>query len=323
MTLLLVQLVIDYAHADEVGKSPELSVFQAVTGGAISIKEGLFTRTIIKPDGTTRSVEHYRFGMAGVSWFLEPLDSDPTSSGNFLRSGRLPVIGATASHVWTISDSNIHIVAKEEISGSVPQIFQNMASGIFLRVVGMGIPMTLEKRVHWDQLHASGIHREFGDYPTNPTTDLSVTGTLQLGPDGKPRIMAVGSNGVFSGSAIEYEYSNAASFFPSLIRYKYSELNSPTYKINIISILTNDAKSIEFKPAMFGDMNVNRVVTVWSNSLSFMVKNGRLDPNVSGVARGSKALSLVLFAIAALVVFPAYLVLRWNWRKQTRIHKNQ
>ncbi len=312
-------LMVSAARAQEA--NPAVAAFQRFVNGEEPIQEAVVYRRITNPDGKLDNQEWMRFGFQGNSWYAQRLTPDPA---NPTKLTSLPVAGlkgASFAHLWTLSDKEIHIVAKPFAKGSMPGINTAFEWGFLQSALTLGLRLPHDGigNIRWDGLRFTS-RAPVGRTPEGiPTATNTFEGLLTLGTDGFPATVTYPD---LPQAVIYYEYGPMNALLPTAFTVTSKQSNdwSERYEFMVLKLGRVDLKPTDgYVPAMFADTKLPRSVSLWTNSLAYLFVNKEFVLS-GGATRPKRTGSLVLGALVAAVI--SFLAL-WYWRLKTQHKTNK
>lgn len=307
-----------------------LATFQKFVNGEVPILEAVVYRKITKPDGSYTNQEWWRFGCQENTWFVERLQPASDDPSKLVPVPNGAIVGASYTHLWTVSDRNIHVAAKEFWLGSKPDTYGGFHRNLMFCALSLGLPRRMDKLtlgespVLWNGLE---FHAGVGTETNRSGTakHLIADGKLTLGADGLPISAVWQGVGHFPGGQVAYQYEPDGADIPSAFVAKYADSDLVfRYEFLALKQGTNDLSGTEgYVPSMFADLKIVRDVTVWTNDKPYGLYGGKLEPNfgVKVVGRDSKSSGIIILITLAMAT--ATILALWYWRSQNSTQTNQ
>jgi len=302
-----------------------LGRFQKFVNGEIPVKQGLMLRTLSNANGKVLNREWWRFGCQDDTWYVERVVPDTNNPLKFVSAAWGTVCGASTTRYWSISDQNIHLVDRDKAVSSGPESFGEFSRSLLSSGLALGLPRrhgALEfDEIEWNGLAFTTTVGSKWDKRGTILATMVITGKLALGENGLPISAECPGAGQLPASSVTYEYGQTNKGIPSIFVEKITD---HTYRYEFLSLTLgrNDLVGPDgYVPSMFGDMKIKRDVTVWTNSYSYSVINGKLQPNFGitlyepGKIRPWHRRFIIASCTFAVV---AIILGLWYWRSKAR-----
>ena len=303
--------------------SEALRLFQKFVNGEVPVKEAIVYRKITWTNQNKINQEWWRFGYQenGRTWFVQRLV--PGETNNFVPAPPDGgICGASYSNYWCMSEDNIHLVDKTNYAGSIPDRYGSFPRSLMYASLSLGIPRLREimelddSYVEW---HGPEFRTLVGVKSNEKNGAAGITNmesSIILNSSGHPILIQMPSAGGMPPGSVTYEYAEkTANLLPSAFSWI---IDGTTYRYEFLSLVlgTNDlAQTGGFAPPLFGDVSRVKFVTVWTNSLSWTVRNGKLDPDFI-VEKPKRTGAFVLTVI--LVVTGTFLALLYQRQNKNK-----
>ncbi|HTV63657.1 MAG TPA: hypothetical protein VMH30_13920 [Verrucomicrobiae bacterium] len=310
------------AHAQ--AANDKLLMFQKFVNGEVPIREATVYRTFSRPDGKTLVREWFRFGYQDGTWYIRRLMPDPDDPSKLVPrpDDDDTVCGASLTEFWTMTDRNIDVVDKAFASGSVPDSYGEVFRNYMFRALSLGLPrqssvLNLEdSQIEWNGLSfKTTVTSKWGRGGTTLETAV-ITGELTLGDNGLPASALYPGVGQLPPGSVTYEYATPNAGIPSSFILKFDQ---SVYHYTFLSLTlgTDDlAQTGGYVPSMFGDMKIARMLTVWTNSLSWTLHGKKFYPDFGvNIIVPHRKLIGPFILISVAIVTGAILAL---WYKRTK-----
>jgi hypothetical protein len=289
-----------------------LALFQDFVNGQVPVKEAVVYRKISKPDGMIINQDWWCFGYQENTWYaerLKPAANDPTK---LVRLSHDVICGASFTHLWTISDQNIHVAAKPFAVGSTPDRYGATVRNPMQASISLGLPRRLDKLelsdapIEWDGLRFRTV-RYGGPGENGVRITVPFDGDVTLDTNGLPAVARWSETHGYTGGSVFYEYGPDTQGIPTAFVCKYTkEALSYRYEFLSLTLGTNDLSETEgYVPSLFADLKQERQVTIWTNNQDYSLINGKLvsgarPAHVYGEGPKRKGV-IILISLAAAV----------------------
>lgn len=251
-----------------------LETFQQFTNGKRWVKEAVVNRCISRADGTVINNEWVRFGFQGSTWYAQRLVPSTNDSTQLVPMARLrnPIGGASFTHLWLVTDTDVHVASKEFATGSTPKEYSGVEYGCMVDALTLGLPHNGLGNIRWSgcAFTTDVVTRRSPD--GQPLESNSITGNVILGSNGLPvsaKYLGVGS---YAGASLTYEYDDAVSAVPVRITAATGGQSGKVYRWEFLSLSLGEV-SLEatggYVPTMFVDAGTPRNAIVWTNNLPY------------------------------------------------------
>ncbi len=260
-----------------------LALFQDFVNGQVPVKKAVVYRKISKPDGMIINQDWWCFGYQDNTWYaerLKPATNDPTK---LVPLSHDVICGASFTHLWTISDQNIHVAAKPFAAGGTPDRYGATVRNPMQASISLGLPRRLDKLelsdapIEWDGLRFRTVRYEgLGGNGVGITVTLD--GDVTLDANGLPAVARWSETHGYTGGSVFYEYGPDTQGIPTAFVCKYTkEALSYRYEFLSLTLGTNDLSETEgYVPSLFTDLKQERQVTIWTNNQDYSLINGKL-----------------------------------------------
>lgn len=300
--------------------NPAVAAFQRFVNGEEPVQEAVVYRRLTKQDGTLVNQEWVRFGYQGDTWYAQRLEPDPANPTNLIPRSVSGMKGASFTHVWTISDNNVHVVDKIHVGSSGPEKNTAFEWNFLQRTLTLGIALPHDGigNIRWDGLRFTMRAVSEYDQKGLPAKTNTLQGILTLGTNGSP-IMASYPD-LPKAAVVRYEYGSPSTLLPTaftLIPKEASEIVS-RYEFVFRKLGATDLSNTEgYVPMMFADKKLTRSATLWTNALNYSLINNELVPGFE-TANPKRTGSLVLGALGTVIA--SFLAL---WYRRTKKQEKQ
>jgi thiol-disulfide isomerase/thioredoxin len=282
--LVLLLAVLPNLHGQEA--DPRLATFKAFVNGGVPVKEAVVYREVSKADGTLVNKEWWRFGWQSGTWYVQrlvPNTNDPAKP--FTRASD-SVSGASLTNVWSVSDRNLHLAENAVARGSGPDSHGAFERSLMLDALSLGLARNssvhtiLDGHIGWRLLAFSTPVASRRDNRGTVTATARVSGRIELGDNGLPVTAIVPAEGDFPGETTVYEFAPTNVGIPKVFVTKSPDGHTVRHEFVSLQLGTNDLTATGgYAPALFADMNLQRGVTVWTNDLSYFLRDGEFQPS--------------------------------------------
>jgi hypothetical protein len=284
--------------------------------GQEPVKEALIYRRISKPDGTIINQDWVRCGFQDGSWYAQRLTPDTNNPSKLISTERNYVCGASFTHLWVISDQNVHVADKACSHGSVPDRFGRMSRDFAERSLTLGMPPPADGigSIHWNRLNFKTWTRTESNAKGHIKTNM-IGGRLHLGSNGLPATAECEGIGNFAAVTILYEYGQLARNIPKVFTITIDKPETIILRYEFLSLIFGKVeleKTGGYVPQMFGDPHRHRVATIWTNDLPYTVVGSELRAAFE-TSKPKQTGSIILGALAiTMITFLALWLKRWK-----------
>lgn len=302
-----------------------LATFQAFVNGEVPVKEAVVYRKITRADGTLVNQEWWRFGYQENTWYVERLEPDKDDASTLVPLWDREVFGASFTHVWTVSDKNIHVAARDFGAGGVPDTHGGFPRGLLFSALSLGLPRNSmvsnieDALIKWDGLEFLSVWGRKTD-PAGVLRDIVRKGRLSLGDDGFPASAEFPDIPEIAGGFVTYKYGAGTPGIPTVFTAKYSD-NDLQYQYQFVSLNlgTNDlTQTGGYVPSLFADLSLERRITVWTNDKPYSLIQGKLQPAFGGRVVTQTSKSGGLFILISVALATAILLALWHRRSERK-----
>ncbi len=305
-----------------------LATFQAFVNGELPVKEAVVYRKITRADGTLVNQEWWRFGYQENTWYVERLEPDKDDAPTLVPLWDREVFGASFTHVWTVSDKNIHVAARDFGAGGVPDTHGGFPRGLLFSALSLGLPRNsmvsnIEAAlIKWDGLEFLSVWGRKTE-PTGVLREIVRNGKLALGDDGFPVSAEFPDIPEVPGGFVRYEYNHDVRGIPGSFTARYNG-EDMEYRYEFLSLTfgTNDLTQTDgYVPSLFADLALARSVMIWTNDKPYSVMQGKLQPAFGARVLGRHPKRSGLIILTSLAVASAVILALWYWRSEKK-HKH-
>jgi hypothetical protein len=295
--------------------------------GEVPVKEAVVYRKITRADGSLVNQEWWRFGWQRNTWFAERLQPEAADSLKLVPIPNSVVCGASYTHVWSVSEKNIHVAAKDFGLGSKPDTYGGFQRNLMFSALSLGLPRRLDfptlddAQIGWNGLEFRTIVGNKHDQSGAVLSTSSLEGRLILRDDGLPRSAESPSIDGVSESSVLYEYESNTAGIPSIFTLKR---RGWAYRYQFISceLGTNAVEQTGgFVPSQFADLKSAQYVTVWTNDKPYSVIDGNLRAAFGARIVGEKPKWNGLLILISLAVGAAIILTLWYRRSEREKRK--
>lgn len=266
------------------GAGPSLELFQGFVNGRVPVKEAVVTRQILQADGTVQNQESWRFGCQDGTWYVQRLLPDAKSPLQLAPRPNTPIVGASFTDIWAVTDRDLHLADRNDELGSGPSRMSSFSRGLMLEALSLGLPRRpgirslTDSEIEWaGSRFTTLVVSKRGTTNALPATGR-LTGELRLGLNGLPTSAAAPVLGEFPGCSVTYQYADTNAPIPSVFVVKYPD-RAYRYEFRSLKSGTNDLTPTGgYVPSLFADLALKRNVTLWTNHLAYSLINGKLIP---------------------------------------------
>lgn len=264
-----------------------LANFQKFVNAELPVKEAVVHREyreLSNPSHTAPNHEWWRFGYQNGTWFVQRLKPDATNSARLVPKDST-VCGASFAQFWIVSDQNLCLAAKDVAAGSLPDKASAVARSLMIEALSLGVPRKLnllnlaDAPVAWNGLEFDTIVGSKHDNRGAVLATAPLQGRLKLGDNGLPALAEYPGVGQFFGGSVTYEYAPDTIGLPKSFTVGYS---NALIRCEFLSLTlgTNELAGTDgYVPSQFADMNLKRIVKLYTNGLGYDQRDGKLYPS--------------------------------------------
>lgn len=308
--------------ATAVETNSHLATLLQFANGKIPISEAIVYRELSNTNGAVLNQEWWQTGYQGETWYVMRLKPDTNATSGFvLAPPRQMIYGASYTHLWTVSDENIHVAEKQHAADSFLDKAGISHKDLLSQTLELGLPIEAEALVSIAETDPvinisflSNIETNSSNWKASVHTDaMGRANVIRSPPDLKipPRFL------------IGYEYSDSTSSIPQTIKFQ-SGAHLFVWQFLSLKIGQTDLKaSGGYVPKSFiTDLHKARSVNLWTNDQShFLAASGDFLPGFESDKQTRTTFgTLIILSVAFTAVIISVLV--WKKRKETKPQPN-
>ncbi len=294
-----------------------MTLFEQFTRGEIPIREAVVYREAQKPDGTVFNREWVKFSFqaAGATYYIQRLAPSTNDPSKLVSAGANRTWGASMTHLWVITDTDVHVVEKTVAAGSGPKQNSDFGINFMEGAISLGIPHTALESLSWRESAFTTEMAQTGLNGEGVRTNR-IFGERIVNEAGYTLECRVPKSGSFEAEEIIYAYNGVTNGLPSSFKERVAG-GGDQFVWTFLSLELGQADLNEtagYVPTMFAAANLVRHPTIWTNQHSYTVFEAGTAPdfkagNPQGVARG-------VFAGCALAVITISALWLRRWKRR-------
>jgi len=264
-----------------------LVTFQKFVNAEVPVKEAVVFREyqdLSNSNHPKLNKEWWRFAYQNNTWFVERLNPDATNPARLVPVDS-NVWGASLAQFWQVSDKNLNLATKEVAAGSVPDTGSTFSRSLMFEALSLGVPRELSRlniadaAVAWNGLEFNTVVESKHDHRGTVLATAPIRGRLKLGGNGLPALAEYPGVGQLPGGSVTYEYAPDTTGIPKSFTVAYA---SARLRCEFLSLIlgTNEVAGTDgYVPSQFADMDLKRIVTVYTNGLGYELRDGKFYPS--------------------------------------------